>query len=129
MKINVEKTEKGRIVKQFEEGDLYLNLQSYIFSYLFLLGKFRFFVCAAIFTLSAGLYIFSDVWVGIWSSDSLSSFDTYKYTLVYMVVSILAPVIALLRDLYFYTVIYENSQKVHDLATKTLFGLRIDWLS
>ena len=131
-----------RMMKKFidrkkleKSGELYEKEKMNSFSpwkvllkFMSLSGKFQILLWALLFIFSSFLFIFGDIWLGLWSGDVLSFTET-QYMIYYGLVTFLAAVFIILRDHVFRINFRSLSDKLNRLLLEHLMDLKLDWLS
>lgn len=123
-----EKRSIGRIKSAYDDSEIYKKLRVSVFKYIFLLGKTRVFCQFFFFLITTTLFIAINIYAGAWSND-IFEWDTTKYMLVYLGLSIFTSVAGFIRDLTFTNMLMENAKAVHQRLVMSLCNMYLGWFN
>lgn len=119
--------EKGQIFEK--ESNKLFSPQYTFYKFLSLGSTSSTYIWMLLFLISSLLFIFGDIWLAIWSRDTLSFSQGYLYPLIYAVVTVLASIFIVLRDTVFRAQFRLLSDKLYQIVLEHLMNLRLDWLN
>lgn len=81
-------------------------------SFMMARGKKYFYFLAILFSISVLFYISSDIWIGVWSTNSLYT-STNVYFIVYVILSIITASFLIFRDLFYSKTMIYNANRIY----------------
>lgn len=123
----IKKKADGKLVKIWDEQAAFKNLKTHIYRYCTNRGTFLMILQALLCLVSVMLYIMSDIWVGVWSTNYLS-YDTIVYVEIFLGIAVVSSIASAARMYLFNSYLLQNAEKIHKHLIDTFFKLHIGWL-
>lgn len=120
------KRELGKVTSEKEEK-VTQTLPYLTNKYLFILGKGRIIALLLLFFTTVMGFIAADIWLGIWSTNTISNMNFFDYFKVYGIICTVTVVLVILRDIIYHKILRMNSDSLHFKMLEKFFNTSMLW--
>ena len=122
------KEQHGKITSEIEEK-VTEPFGLLLRKYLFYIGKCRVLILVFLFLVSVGTIMGADIWLGLWSTQTIPTFGFNQYMVVYGGLTFITSILIFFRDILFFSMLRRNSNEMHMTMLLKFFNTSMIWFT